>query len=95
MTLYDRIARFYDPWSRSVVEDVDFYLRAIRHGGCVFLNRIVLNYRTGAPSLMHDQRDSTGAIMAYQRMFMKYREKYGAFEMLFLKVLARIGLWWT
>ena len=26
MALYDRIARFYDPWSRSVVEDVDFYV---------------------------------------------------------------------
>ena len=24
--LYDRIARIYDPWSRSVVEDVDFYV---------------------------------------------------------------------
>lgn len=26
MTLYDRIARFYDPWSRSVTEDVAFYV---------------------------------------------------------------------
>jgi len=26
VTLYDRIAAFYDPWSRSVVEDVGFYV---------------------------------------------------------------------
>jgi SAM-dependent methyltransferase len=36
MTLYDRIARFYDPWSRSVTEDVGFYVdQAIASGGPV------------------------------------------------------------
>jgi SAM-dependent methyltransferase len=36
VALYDRIARFYDPWSRSVVEDVDFYVdRALACGGPV------------------------------------------------------------
>jgi SAM-dependent methyltransferase len=34
VTLYDRIAPFYDPWSRSVTEDVDFYVeRALESGG--------------------------------------------------------------
>jgi SAM-dependent methyltransferase len=34
MSAYDRIARLYDPWSLSVVEDVPFYLeRARRSGG--------------------------------------------------------------
>ena len=34
--LYDRIARIYDPWSRSVVEDVDFYVaQALASGGPV------------------------------------------------------------
>jgi SAM-dependent methyltransferase len=33
---YDRIARLYDPWSRSVVEDVGFYVdEAVRAGGPV------------------------------------------------------------
>jgi SAM-dependent methyltransferase len=33
---YDRIARLYDPWSRSVVEDVSFYVdEALRSGGAV------------------------------------------------------------
>ena len=36
MTLYDRIASFYDPWSRSVTEDVDFYVeQALASGGPV------------------------------------------------------------
>ena len=30
---YDRIARLYDPWSRTVVEDVDFYREVAREGG--------------------------------------------------------------
>jgi SAM-dependent methyltransferase len=36
VTLYDRIAAIYDPWSRSVTEDVDFYVeRALASGGPV------------------------------------------------------------
>jgi SAM-dependent methyltransferase len=36
VTLYDAIASFYDPWSRSVTEDVDFYVeRALASGGPV------------------------------------------------------------
>jgi SAM-dependent methyltransferase len=36
VTLYDRIASFYDPWSRSVVEDVGFYVdHALETGGPV------------------------------------------------------------
>jgi SAM-dependent methyltransferase len=36
VTLYDRIAAIYDPWSRSVTEDVEFYVeRALATGGPV------------------------------------------------------------
>src|SRR5438034_8902523 len=36
MSAYDDIARLYDPWSRSVVEDVSFYVEeAVRAGGPV------------------------------------------------------------
>ena len=36
MSSYDKIARVYDPWSRSVVEDVPFYVdEAVRSGGPV------------------------------------------------------------
>jgi SAM-dependent methyltransferase len=33
VTLYDRIASIYDPWSRSVTEDVDFYVEQARASG--------------------------------------------------------------
>ncbi len=33
MSAYDRIARLYDPWSASVVEDVAFYLERARASG--------------------------------------------------------------
>jgi SAM-dependent methyltransferase len=36
VSVYDNIARLYDPWSRSVVEDVSFYVdEAVRSGGPV------------------------------------------------------------
>lgn len=36
LNLYDSIARIYDPWSRSVTEDVDFYVEeALASGGPV------------------------------------------------------------
>ena len=36
MGLYDRIAAIYDPWSRSVTEDVAFYVdHALAAGGPV------------------------------------------------------------
>ena len=36
MALYDEIAAFYDPWSRSVTEDVSFYVEeALASGGAV------------------------------------------------------------
>jgi SAM-dependent methyltransferase len=36
VSAYDQIARLYDPWSRSVVEDVEFYVgEAVRSGGPV------------------------------------------------------------
>ena len=33
MSAYDRIARIYDPWSRSVVEDVAFYVELAKRAG--------------------------------------------------------------
>jgi ubiquinone/menaquinone biosynthesis C-methylase UbiE len=36
VSVYDRIARLYDPWSVSVVEDIEFYVaEAVRSGGPV------------------------------------------------------------
>jgi SAM-dependent methyltransferase len=36
VSAYDRIARLYDPWSATVIEDIDFYVaEAVRSGGPV------------------------------------------------------------
>jgi SAM-dependent methyltransferase len=48
MSVYDAIARLYDPWSRSVVEDVRFYVEEARAAGgtvvelCVGTGRIAV-----------------------------------------------------
>jgi glycosyltransferase involved in cell wall biosynthesis len=70
-------------------EDVDFFMRAIRHTGFVFIDRPVVRYRTGEPSLMQ-------TLGGYQALFVKsyrsihgrYREQYGLFEFVLLKAMA-------
>jgi SAM-dependent methyltransferase len=48
MSVYDAIARIYDPWSRTVVEDVPFYVEEARRAGgpvvelCVGTGRIAV-----------------------------------------------------
>jgi glycosyltransferase involved in cell wall biosynthesis len=83
----------YDP-ELQVVEDVDFYLRAIRKFGCIFIDEVVLHYRTGAPSLMHNLQDNDPVVASYRQMFAKYRAEQGTRELLALKLLARTALRW-
>src|SRR5207249_4549109 len=78
----------------QVVEDVDFYIRAIRRFGCIFLDRVVLHYRTGPASLMHDLDGNQAVVSSYQRIFANYREAHGGGEMLALKLVARTALRW-
>jgi len=47
--LYDRIARFYDPWSRSVTEDVDFYVDRARASGGPIVELAVGTGRIAVP----------------------------------------------
>lgn len=77
-----------------LVEDVDFYHRAIRRFGCVYLDRVVLHYRTGAPSLMHDRVGTAQLVSAYNRMHAKYKSEHGTLEFMILKLLARTALTW-
>jgi GT2 family glycosyltransferase len=79
----------YDP-SIPVYEDVDFYMRAIRRFGHVYVNRPILHYRTGAPSLMTDLKgDNTKVLESYEIMYRKYEEEHGALEFNGLKFFAR------
>jgi len=75
-----------------VVEDVDFYIRAIRNFGFIFLERVVLHYRTGAPSLMTDLNNNRPVVNSYDRIYQNYRKRFGATELLFLKIMTRIFL---
>ena len=79
----------FDP-SIPVYEDVDFYMRATRRYGHVYVDRPVLHYRTGAPSLMHDLKgDNAKVEESYGIIHRKYRQQHGAVEFLALKVLSR------
>lgn len=71
-------------------EDVDFYLRAIRRFGFVFVDRPVVHYRTGAPSLMHTATTAEMLKSSYRRMYNAYRREHGFLELLCLHVLAEL-----
>src|SRR4029079_10446041 len=49
MTLYDEIAPFYDPWSRSVTEDVDFYVEQALASGVPVVELAVGTGRIAVP----------------------------------------------
>jgi hypothetical protein len=73
------------------VEDLEFYARIMRRFGAVFLDRDVIEYRCGAPSLMTAATADASApvLAAYARMYRKYREEHGALEFTALKLLGR------
>jgi glycosyltransferase involved in cell wall biosynthesis len=77
-----------------VVEDVDFYLRAIRRFGVAFVDRVVLEYRVGHSSLMHDPQGAAQVGAAYRRIFARYQAEHGVLELRGLQVLARTVLRW-
>jgi glycosyltransferase involved in cell wall biosynthesis len=77
--------------SIPVYEDVDFYMRSIRRFGHVFVDRPVLHYRTGAPSLMFNLNgDNTKVVESYQIIHRNYREAHGTLEFMALKGLAKL-----
>ena len=76
--------------SIPVYEDIEFYLRAIRRYGHVYVDRPILHYRTGAPSLMHDlQGDNAKVEESYEIMYRKYIEEHGRLEFTALQLLAK------
>lgn len=73
------------------VEDVDFYLRAIRRFGFVFVDRPVLEYRTGTPSLMHSLEDLSVLRESYRNIYANYRASFGRLDFLRMKIHAHLG----
>jgi glycosyltransferase involved in cell wall biosynthesis len=79
-----------------VCEDVELWMRIVRAAGFVFIDRPVVRYRTGQPSLMHDLKEDDEKLRtAYERTHRKYREEHGAGEFFVLKALARTLLRWS
>jgi glycosyltransferase involved in cell wall biosynthesis len=75
--------------SLPLVEDVDFYARAIRAFGAHFMDRTALRYRIG-PSLMR-QPGRDGMIQeSYQIMHAAYRRRWGSADFYLLKAFARL-----
>ena len=71
-----------------LVEDVDFYARAMRRFGAHFLDEVTLHYRIG-PSLMHSRKGDGPIVESYRRMHRRYRETWGGADFLALKIFAR------
>jgi glycosyltransferase involved in cell wall biosynthesis len=76
-----------------ICEDAELWAR-ISHGrGHVFLDRTVVRYRTGAPSLMHNLVENDEKLHAsYRRIQGKYRQAHGALNFYAMKVWARTVL---
>jgi glycosyltransferase involved in cell wall biosynthesis len=77
----------FDPDAR-VVEDVEFYARAIRRFGAKFLDCEVVQYRIGSTSLIREASQEE-ARQTYRLMYASYRRDYGSKELFALKLLAK------
>jgi GT2 family glycosyltransferase len=70
-------------------EDVDFFMRAIRHSGFIFIDRPVVRYRTGEVSLMQTLGGHRALfIKSYRSIHDRYRTQHGLFEFVRLKAMA-------
>lgn len=73
-------------------EDLDFYIRAIRRGGHIFLNKVLLYRRTGLPSLINDSYSAPARGAAcYREINQGYRQRQGHWEFIALRVLAALS----
>ena len=72
-----------------IVEDVDFYMRAIRLGGGRFIDAPALRYRIG-PSMMRAPDRAPLIAESYRLTYARYRAEHGGAELLALKLLAKV-----
>lgn len=80
----------FDP-SVRVVEDVDFFGRAMRRFGAEFIDRTTLHRRVG-PSIMHQPDVQPLVSNSYRTMQDKYRAEWGSADFYALKSFARTVL---
>jgi glycosyltransferase involved in cell wall biosynthesis len=76
-----------------VCEDADLWGRIAHATGFIFIDRPVVRYRTGAPSLMHNLAEHDEKLnISYRRIQGKYRRTHGLFMFLVMKIWARAVL---
>jgi GT2 family glycosyltransferase len=76
-----------------VCEDADLWTRISDASGFRFLDRPVVNYRTGAASLMHAlSRDDARLHESYRRIQEKYRRRHGRLIAWMMKLHVRLFL---
>ncbi|MGD0523943.1 MAG: glycosyltransferase [Polyangiaceae bacterium] len=84
----------YDSSLRAY-EDVDLYLRIGRGRGFTFVDRDVLHYRVGAPSIMNEMRRTAGEADgdirrdSYRKIHQLYKREHGIVEYRALQIIAR------
>lgn len=77
----------------SICEDADLWSRMAQASDFVFVDRPVVRYRTGAPSLMHSLSSNDEKLRtSYRRIQGKYRQANGPLRSLAMKAWARILL---
>jgi GT2 family glycosyltransferase len=85
----------YDRTLRNC-EDVDLFIRLARAGGFTFVDRDVLHYRVGDPSIMNELRRTNAeaerarVVESYVKMHGRYKRDHGRLEYRALQVLARM-----
>jgi glycosyltransferase involved in cell wall biosynthesis len=72
-----------------LMEDVDFFARAIRSFGASFLDRVALHYRIW-PSLMHGRDVREEVHDSYRLMHARYCAEHGFVEFNAVRLLARL-----
>jgi glycosyltransferase involved in cell wall biosynthesis len=82
----------FDPEIR-LVEDGDFHVRAMRKFGTYYMDRVVLRYRIGSPSLLHSPNPTQAQLISERenrrKIQSKYRRERGVFEFYALAIFAR------
>jgi glycosyltransferase involved in cell wall biosynthesis len=74
--------------SYPLYEDVAMYLRGIRRFGFDYVDRVLLNRRTGEPSLIQNERDAERTHVSYRMMHDNYKKEFGMMEYAALKAIS-------
>jgi glycosyltransferase involved in cell wall biosynthesis len=76
-----------------ICEDAEMWGRIAQTSGYVFVDRVVVRYRTGAPSLMRNLADGDSKLLtSYVRIQEKYRRAHGVCYFLLMKFWTRAVL---